>query len=394
MSESDKPEEEIVSETPETTEAETTETTETTDATADPNGPVNPDHTDSDIELDVVKKFILGSFVVCIEFFVLMLIVHRFYKGSFVKERGVATAEERQIPGEGDALLQTLPLQDKAEYLSHEAGLLNTKTNAGVHAVIPVEAAKQLMLEEGFAHAEPAEESPVPVADVSGEAAPEKPVATEAKPMEVAVATTSPVAAPAPALDPAMVAAGKKIWEMQCMAACHTGKRGAIAPNIEKAFGTMRKLEGGQEILMDTAYVINSMNNPNEHVARGYMPVMMSFKDILTEEQKKQVAAYLQSQGKAIPVPVVEPAVAETPAQPAPAAPVEVQSPIVEVVPVVEAQPITEVVPVEAPAVPAPAVPAPAAPAPAAPAPAPAATPAPVPAAPTPVTAPAGTIFV
>jgi len=372
MSESDTPEEENVSVPPETTE---TAAAAEPEAKADPNGPVNTDYTDSDIELGVVKKFVLGSFAVCLVFFVIMLVVHRMYRGANIEEKGVATTEERQIPGKDDALLQTLPLEDKAEYLAHEAALLNTKTNAGVHAVIPVESAKQLMLEEGFPHSQVAEQEPIP------EASAEPPAAEQA--VEVAVAP-APAMAPAPApaaptLDPAMVAAGKVIWETQCMAACHTGKRGAIAPNIQKAFGTMRKLEGGEEILMDTDYVINSLNNPNQHIAKGYMPVMMSFKENLTDLQKQQVAAYLQSQGKPIPVPTPVPVVEPAPvvAEPAPA-----------VEPVAEAAPVAEPVPA-APV--APVAPAPIAP----PAPAPTPVPAP-PAAPTPapVTPPPGTIFV
>jgi mono/diheme cytochrome c family protein len=187
-----------------------------------------------------------------------------------------------------------------------------------------------------------------------------------------AAATTGTKMIPAePELDMAMVAAGKEIWEQQCMAACHTGKRGAIAPNIEKAYGTMRKLEGGGEILMDTEYVINSMNNPNEHIAKGYMPVMMKFSNILTDTQKQQVAAYLRSQGKEImvPAPVSEPEVAAEP-EPAP-----------------EPEPTMEAAPAPAAPASAPAAPKPA-PAPAKPA---APAPEPQPAKPQ---APAGTIFV
>lgn len=91
------------------------------------------------------------------------------------------------------------------------------------------------------------------------------------------------------------VAAGRKIWEVQCMAACHTGKRGAIGPQILGAFGTMRRLEGGTDILMDENYIRNSMLNPNEHIALGYQPAMTSFKGILSGTQINQVIAYLKT---------------------------------------------------------------------------------------------------
>lgn len=95
------------------------------------------------------------------------------------------------------------------------------------------------------------------------------------------------------------VAAGKQIWDTNCAAACHTGKPGAIAPNIVNKFGTLRQLEGGGEILMDENYVRNSMNNPNEHIAKGYPAAMISFKGTLNPRQMGQVIAYLKSQSEA-----------------------------------------------------------------------------------------------
>jgi len=270
----------------------------------DPNGPVNTDYQDTDLHLDTVKKFLIASFAVTLVFFVLMLVVHRFYKKDFVKERGTPTAESRQIAGKDQSLLQTQPLKDLADYNREQAEKLSPKTKEAEATAIPVEDAKRLMIDEGaFATAEK-KAATGETASVAPAAAPAATVAETSpaprkEPAQPSQASAAAPAAPTP--DPAFVQAGKKIWETQCMAACHTGKRGAIGPNIEKAFGTMRKLENHEPILMDGEYVINSMNNPQEHVAKGYSPVMMSFKDLLSETEKKQVVAYLQSMGKPIP---------------------------------------------------------------------------------------------
>lgn len=300
-----------------------------TETPEDENGPVNVGHQDNDLHLDTVKRFMIGSFAVTLAFFVLMLGVHRFYKSAFTKDRGVATEETRQIAQKGDALLQTQPLVDLQEYNEIEEERLNTTEDAGAHAVIPVEAAKQLMLkEQAFPTPtpekaevaqstspmvapmddEPADESPAPAKTQTASKSASKP---EPKP-------SAPVAAEPEEVDPAMVDAGKKIWEANCIT-CHTGKKGAIGPNILKAYGTMRQLENGESILMDDYYVINSMNNPMEHIAKGYQPVMMSFKQNLTDKQKQQVTAYLRSMGKPIPKPApaeeeVKEEEAETPA--------------------------------------------------------------------------------
>ena len=295
-------------------EVEETEEVLSVDYDTDKNGPVNTDYEDNDLDLNVVKKFIVVSFAVTIGFFVLMLVVLKFYKNGFEEERGVATEETRQIPGRDDALLQTMPLVDLKEYNDLEEKRMTMTTNAVEHAVIPVDAAKKLMIQENA----------FPTATAKAETAPSaEPMiakSEEVSPSRMSMAesnapmanTDGPVKAVAsePAPDPAMVAAGEKIFTTQCMT-CHSGKKGAIGPNIQKAFGTMRKLENHEPILMDEAYVLNSINNPMDHIAKGYMPVMMSFKAILTPEQENQVVAYLKSMGK--PIPKAEPKVSETP---------------------------------------------------------------------------------
>lgn len=332
---------------------EAVETAAAAETPVDENGPVNVGHQDNDLDLKTVKKFIISSLAVTLGAFIVMLIVLKFFKSGFEAERGVATAETRQIPSKDDAILQTQPLMDLAEYNALEESRMNTTTDAGEHAVIPVAAAKQLMLQENAFPTptkakETHSESQVasvsePVAEVAVMASAVAPVAPTAPAVSAAPTAAAVSAAPAvppPAmvmveesapLDPQMVAAGKIIWETQCMV-CHTGKKGAIGPNIQKAFGSMRQLENHEPILMDTAYVINSMNNPMEHVAKGYSPVMMSFKESLTQEKKEQVAAYLQSQGKpimkAVPAPTAVPTPAAVPA-PAPTA-VPASAPTVE----------------------------------------------------------------
>ncbi|MDA3873848.1 MAG: cytochrome c, partial [Kiritimatiellae bacterium] len=285
----------------------------------DENGPVNVGHQDNDLHLDTVKRFMIGSFAVTLAFFVLMLAVHRFYKSAFTKDRGVATEETRQIAQKDNALLQTQPLVELDEYNAIEEERMNTTADAGGHAVIPVEAAKQLMLkEQAFPtptpeKAEVAQSTSPMVAPMEEEPTPETPAPAKTQTASTPAAksapkASAPVAAEPAKEDPAMIAAGKAIWEANCIV-CHSGKKGAIGPNIHKAYGTMRQLENGESILMDDDYVINSMNNPMENVAKGYQPVMMSFKQNLTDQQKRQVTAYLRSMGK--PSPKAAPAVEE-----------------------------------------------------------------------------------
>lgn len=379
MSENEKPAD---SETPETASPETTGQAHAPEASAstghgapvDPDKPVNPDFQDNDIQLDTVRRFMFGSLGVTLVFFVLMLFVHRIYTGRFISERG--TPEVRQIPTQGP-VLQTQPLVDLAEYKQLEAERLNTTTNVGAHAVIPIEEAMRLMIEEG------AFPTPERKAEFAVPAVPQE--APQVARSETSAPAASPAPAPAPAMtpppaparpveDPEMIAAGQKIWERHCVV-CHSGQPNAIGPNIRNAYGTLRELEDHEPILMDDWYIRNSLNNPNEHIAKGYAGVMMSFKNVLTNKEKDQVIAFLRSEGvQPEPEPAPEPEAVATPA-PAPepqAEPEPVPAPAVEPAPapaVPAPAPAPEVEPAPAP-VPAPAPPeAPAQPAPARPAP-------------------------
>jgi cytochrome c oxidase subunit 2 len=60
----------------------------------------------------------------------------------------------------------------------------------------------------------------------------------------------------------------------------------------------MRNLEDGSQILMDDNYVRNSMQNPNDDLAKGYPAAMSSFKGVLNPTQMNQVIAYLKSQSE------------------------------------------------------------------------------------------------
>ncbi len=106
--------------------------------------------------------------------------------------------------------------------------------------------------------------------------------------------STGGLASPAAVAGEDPVAAGKALFAGNC-AVCHSGKPGAIGPNIVGAFGSLRELESGDTVRMDEAYVRNSMLNPNDHIAKGYPPAMSSFKGTLTPAQMNNIISYLKS---------------------------------------------------------------------------------------------------
>lgn len=54
-------------------------------------------------------------------------------------------------------------------------------------------------------------------------------------------------------------------------------------------------LEGGDTVLFDDAYIIESMITPNAKIAAGYKPQMPPYKDRITEDEMKNIVIYIRS---------------------------------------------------------------------------------------------------
>ena len=98
--------------------------------------------------------------------------------------------------------------------------------------------------------------------------------------------------------DQTPVEAGKDLFtnKLGC-ASCHAGgpqQRGAVLENL---FGSQVKLNNGQTLTADDAYIRNSILNPASQIVEGYQPIMPTFKGQVTEEQLTQLVAYIKSLG-------------------------------------------------------------------------------------------------
>ena len=112
--------------------------------------------------------------------------------------------------------------------------------------------------------------------------------------------------------DQTPVEAGKDLFtnKLGC-ASCHAGgpqQRGAV---LEGLFGSEVKLNNGQTLTADDAYIRNSILNPASQVVEGYQPIMPTFKGQVTEEQLTQLVAYIKSLGgNGAAAPATKPAAA------------------------------------------------------------------------------------
>ena len=81
--------------------------------------------------------------------------------------------------------------------------------------------------------------------------------------------------------------AGQRLFEEQGCASC--------GPSLAGIFGQQVKLQDGRTVVVDEAYVRESIVNPQAKIVAGYTPVMPTFDGLISEEGLLQLIAYIKS---------------------------------------------------------------------------------------------------
>jgi cytochrome c oxidase subunit 2 len=78
--------------------------------------------------------------------------------------------------------------------------------------------------------------------------------------------------------------------------ACHSvdGSQ-MVGPTWKGLYGSEEELEDGSTIIVDEAYIHESIVDPMAKITKGYPPSMPPFAGILTEDQIKDITEYIKS---------------------------------------------------------------------------------------------------
>ncbi len=89
---------------------------------------------------------------------------------------------------------------------------------------------------------------------------------------------------------------GKIQYEQKGCATCHSldGAK-SKGPSWKGIWGKMEKLQGGKTVLVDEAYVRESMLQPQAKVVEGFEPVMPTFQGLLRENEIRGLVAFIKS---------------------------------------------------------------------------------------------------
>lgn len=97
-------------------------------------------------------------------------------------------------------------------------------------------------------------------------------------------------------------AQGEKLFQSLGCASCHKTDAQGRGPVLTGVFGKPQKMDNGQDVIADEAYIRESILDPQNKKVLGFGSVQMpSFRGQVTEEQVLNLIAYIRSLGAAQP---------------------------------------------------------------------------------------------
>jgi cytochrome c oxidase subunit 2 len=92
-----------------------------------------------------------------------------------------------------------------------------------------------------------------------------------------------------------LASAGEKLFQDLACNTCHRADTQGRGPVLVGLFGKTQNLEGGGSVVVDEAYVRESILMPSAKITAGFQPVMPAFQGLISEEQLLQLIEYVKS---------------------------------------------------------------------------------------------------
>jgi cytochrome c oxidase subunit 2 len=89
---------------------------------------------------------------------------------------------------------------------------------------------------------------------------------------------------------------GAELAELQGCVGCHSMDGSAlVGPTWQALYGSERAMEDGSTIMVDDAYLRDSIQNPASRVVAGYPNIMPVYKTVLSDEELDALVEYIKS---------------------------------------------------------------------------------------------------
>jgi cytochrome c oxidase subunit 2 len=100
----------------------------------------------------------------------------------------------------------------------------------------------------------------------------------------------------ASAIQKAPAERGKELIASKGCVTCHSSDGSPkVGPSFKGAFGSHVELADGSKVLVDEAYLRESIEESNKKVVKGYAPSMPLYKGTLTDQEVGALVAYIKT---------------------------------------------------------------------------------------------------
>jgi cytochrome c oxidase subunit 2 len=92
-----------------------------------------------------------------------------------------------------------------------------------------------------------------------------------------------------------LASAGEKLFQDLACNTCHRADAQGRGPVLQNVFGSQVSLQSGENVIVDEAYVRESILSPGSKVVAGFQPIMPTFQGLVSEEGVLQLIEYVKS---------------------------------------------------------------------------------------------------
>src|ERR1700724_2896919 len=87
---------------------------------------------------------------------------------------------------------------------------------------------------------------------------------------------------------------GERLFASMGCNACHSGSAVARGPNLAGVYGSKLQLTNGSQVLVNDAYLRDSILNPSQHITAGYAPIMPTYQGQISEDGLTDLVEYIK----------------------------------------------------------------------------------------------------
>lgn len=88
---------------------------------------------------------------------------------------------------------------------------------------------------------------------------------------------------------------GERLFASLGCNSCHSGNAAARGPSLAGVYGSRLTLASGSQVLVNDAYLRDSILNPSQHVTAGYAPIMPTYQGQISEDGLIDLVEYIKN---------------------------------------------------------------------------------------------------